>query len=48
MKALDNELTLDEIIEQYYEIKKYDIEEIALIKSIRKKILQSIKLFQII
>jgi len=37
LKALDNELTIEDIIRQYYEIKKYSIEEVALIKSIRRK-----------
>ncbi|GAB6190057.1 hypothetical protein JCM30566_18000 [Marinitoga arctica] len=37
LKALDNVLTLQDIIDYYYEIKKYPIEDIAIIKSIRRK-----------
>lgn len=37
LKALDKELTIDDIISEYLKIKDYDIEEIALIKSVRRK-----------
>ncbi|WGS65490.1 DNA polymerase domain-containing protein [Marinitoga aeolica] len=37
LKALNNELTIEDIISQYNKIKQYNIEEIALIKSIRRK-----------
>lgn len=37
LKALDKVLSIEDIIEYYYKIKEYDIEKIALIKSIRRK-----------